>query len=318
MPSLTHRRVAGTARWKIPTGRVNDNLTLDSEPWSPSGQEVLQLFPPPARARRLEGLYLSERMPPPAPGAPALVYANFVSSLDGRIAVVDDDGISRLPAGLTNPRDWQLFRELQAHADCLVTHGGYLRALATGHLGNVLQVGLGAGGEDIARWRAAQEMTAQPAVAIVSSSLELPIPTSLAAHGQCVHVLTTGASRQDRRVALRQAGFDVVVTGPGPWVRSREAVEILAERGYRRLYLQTGPRMLEAALREGTLARLYLTIRHRIAGGERFDTMVCGGVLGESGRVRLSALYLDEAADRDCGQFFACFDATCGSGAEGW
>ena len=314
MPSLIARRVAASASRKVPTGRVNDNLTPDSEPWSPGGHEVLQLFPPPTRARRLEGLYLNERMPPPAPGAPALVYANFVSSLDGRIAVTDDDGVSRLPEGLTNPRDWRLFRELQAHADCLVTHGGYLRALATGHLGNVLQVGLGADGGDIARWRAAREMTAQPAVAIVSASLELPMPTSLAAHGQRVHVLTTEASRRDRRVALRQAGCDVVVTGPGPWVRSREAIDALAERGYRRLYLQTGPKMLEVALREGTLARLYLTIRHRIAGGERFDTMVGGGVLGESGRVRLGALYLDEA----CGQFFAYFDATGGSGTEGW
>ena len=314
MPSLIARRVAASASRKIPTGRVNDNLTPDSEPWSPGGREVLQLFPPPTRARRLEGLYLNERMPPPARGAPALVYANFVSSLDGRIAVTDDNGVSRLPEGLTNPRDWRLFRELQAQADCLVTHGGYLRALATGRLGNVLQVGLGADGGDIARWRAAREMTAQPAVAIVSASLELPMPTSLAAHGQHVHVLTTEASRRDRRAALRQAGLDVVVTGPGPWVRSREAIDALAERGYRRLYLQTGPKMLEVALREGTLARLYLTIRHRIAGGERFDTMVGGGVLGESGRVRLGALYLDEA----CGQFFACFDATGGGGTAGW
>ena len=68
------------------------------------------------------------------------------------------------------------------------------------------------------------------------------MPTSLAAHGQRVHVLTTDASRRDRRVALRQAGLDVVVTGPGPWVRSREAIDALAERGYRRLYLQTGPK----------------------------------------------------------------------------
>ena len=132
----------------------------------PTSREVVQLFPLPARKRRLEGLYLSESLPlptagapaneslsPPAAGAPALVYANFVTSLDGRIAVTDAGGASCLPEGLTNPRDWRLFQELQAHADCLVTHGGYLRALASGTLGNVLQVGRGAGGEDLARWR---------------------------------------------------------------------------------------------------------------------------------------------------------------------
>ena len=284
----------------------------------PTRREVVQLFPPPARKRRLEGLYLDEPLSRPPAGAPAdapvRVHANFVTSLDGRIAVTDAGGASRLPEGLTNPRDFRLFRELQAHADCLVTHGGYLRALASGTLGNVLQVGHGAGGEDIARWRAERGMAAQPAVAVVSASLDLPVPDSLAAHRQPVHVLTTAAAPRDRIEALGEAGVEVVVTGSGPWVRGRDAVEALAGRGYRRLYLQTGARMLEAALRDGVLSRLYLTIGHRVVGGEPFDTMLRGAVLGEAGALRLSALYLDEAAgggraDGGCGQFFACFEA---------
>ena len=93
------------------------------------------------------------------------------------------------------------------------------------------------------------------------------------------------------------SGVDVVVTGAGPWVRGRDAVEVLAQRGYRRLYLQTGPRLLASALRDGVLARLYVTVGHRIVGGESFDTMVRGDLLGESGAVRLGALYLDEGAE---------------------
>ena len=280
----------------------------------PMHREIVQLFPPPARKRRLEGLYLDERLSPPAAGAPAdapvLVYANFVTSLDGRIAVTNADGASRLPEGLTNPRDFRLFRELQAHADCLVTHGGYLRALASGTLGNVLQVGRGAGGADIARWRADRGMAAQPAVAILSASLDLPIPDALTASRQPVHVLTTAAAPRGRVEALGKAGVEVVVTGPGPWVCGRDAVEILAGRGYRRLYLQTGPMLLASALRDGVLSRLYLTISHRMVGGEHFDTLLRGGVLGEAGAVRLNALYLDEAAGGGgCGQFFACFEA---------
>ena len=277
---------------------------------SPTRRHVIQLFPVPGRERQLEGLYLDEILPAPTGGVPALVYANFVTSLDGRVAVTDDGGTSRLPTGLTNPRDWRLFQELQAHADCLVSHGGYLRALASGHLGNALQVGVGEGSGDIVRWRATQSMPEQPAVAVLSASLDLTIPESLAAHDQPVHVLTTAASRPEHRAALREAGFDVQVTGPGPWVHARDAVEALAARGYRRLYLQTGPRMLESALRDRVLARLYLTISHRLVGGERFDTMVRGDTpLGAAGRLRLGALYLDEAPDLDCGQIFARFDA---------
>ena len=278
-------------------------------------RDIMQLHPPPARARRLQGLYLNERMPPPAAGAPAMVYANFVTSLDGRIALTDADGASRLPDGLTNPRDWRLFQELQAHADCLVTHGGYLRALDAGRLGNVLQAGLAAGSEDIARWREEHVAAVQPAVAIVSASLDLPIPDSLRAHRQPVHVLTTAraaAAGGDRRAALERAGYEVVVTGSSPWVRARDAVEALAARGHRRLYLQTGPRMLESAMRDRVLARLYVTLGHRLVGGERFDTMVRGDggpSLGAAGRLRLSALFLDEAPELDCGQLFARFDA---------
>ena len=269
---------------------------------------MVQLYPLPTRRRSLRGLYLNERLPGPVRGAPALVYANFVTSLDGRIAVTDAGGAPRLPDGLTNPRDWRLFRELQAHADCLVTHGGYLRALASGRLGNVMQVGLGDDAGDIVQWRAAQGMARQPAVAIVSASLDVPIPDSLATHGQAVHVLTTPASPRDRRTALRDAGVELVVTGTGPWVGSRDAVETLAGRGYRRLYLQTGPRMLASSLSDGVLARLYLTVGHRLVGGDSFDTMVRGDLLGGSGAVRLRALYLDEGASADAGQFFACFD----------
>ena len=292
---------------------MDNSLTGSEDAPRPAHRGVVQLYPPPARPRRLEGLYLNERMPPAA-GAPAMVYANFVTSLDGRIAITDTEGASRLPDGLTNPRDWRLFQELQAHADCLVTHGGYLRAFAAGRLGNVLQAGVAAGSEDIARWRETHAATAQPAVAVVSASLDLPIPDSLRGHRQPIHILTTAGAAEaggGRRAALERAGYDIVVTGPGPYVRARGAAEALAARGYRRLYLQTGPRMLESALRDRVLARLYLTLSHRLVGGERFDTMVRGdGTLGTAGRLRLSALYLDEAPDLDCGQLFARFDAT--------
>ena len=276
---------------------------------SPAPPEVLQLFPPPLRKRPLSGLYLEESLPAPtSEGAAPFLYANFVTSLDGRIAVAGSDGVSRLPEGLTNPRDWRLFQELQAHADCLLTHGGYLRALASGILGNILQVGLGADGEDTATWRAGRGMARQPAVAVVSASLDFALPRSLAEHGQAVHVLTTAAAPRDRIAALRAAGGEVVVIGSGSRVRGRDVAAILSERGYCRAYLQTGPGMLETALRDRVLSRLYLTLRHRVAGGEHFDTMLRGGLLGAAGTLRLRSLYLDQPAEAASGQFFASFE----------
>ena len=276
---------------------------------SPAPPEILQLFPLPVRKRPLSGLYLEETLLPPESGrVDPFLYANFVTSLDGRIAVTGADDVSRLPEGLTNPRDWRLFQELQAQADCLVTHGGYLRALAAGTLGNILQVGIASGSEDIRAWRMERGMQVQPAVAIVSTSLDWPLPGSLSEHGQPVHVLTTPAASRDRIAALRAEGCEVVVSGAGSRVNGREVASVLGERGYRRLYLQTGPGMLETALRDRVLSRLYATISHCVVGGERFDTMLRGGLLGAAGALRLRALYLDQSAETGSGQFFASFE----------
>ena len=57
---------------------------------------MLQLFPPPVREQRLSGLYLEESLPRPAAGAAPFLYANFVTSLDGRIAVTGTAGALRL------------------------------------------------------------------------------------------------------------------------------------------------------------------------------------------------------------------------------
>ena len=172
------------------------------------------------------------------------------------------------------------------------------------------EVGLAADGEDTAAWRAERSMARQPAVAVVSASLDWTLPPSLSEHGQAVHVLTTPAAPRDRIAALRASGCEVVVTGAGSRVHGREVAAVLNERGYRRLYLQTGPGMLETALRDRVLSRLYATISHRVVGGERFDTMLRGGLLGAAGRLRLRSLYLDQSVETASGQFFASFEPT--------
>lgn len=270
---------------------------------------VLRLFPGPPEDVALKGLYLTQAVHALGSAAMPFVYASFVSSLDGRIALRDPRaGTSHLPPELVSENDFRLFLELQAQADCLVTHGGYLRDVAAGRLDDVLQIGTRDPGRDLVRWRTENGLPAQPAVVIVSSSLDFPIPDSLAQASQRVLIATGREARPERIDDLRARGYPVIIAGCGASVEGAPLVRELGALGFRSLYLLTGPRMLETMMRDGMLSRLYLTITHRILGGEDFHSMMTGPVLKGAGRLRMSSLHYDATAPDGTGQWFAQFE----------
>jgi riboflavin biosynthesis pyrimidine reductase len=275
--------------------------------------EILELYPQPGTTRALNGTYLSHNLPALGTVGQPFVYANFVSSLDGRIAVVEaGTGESYVLEDLTSGHDWRLFQELQAQADCMVTHGGYLRALAAGKFQDILQVGIAKAALDIGEWRQAHGLARQPAIAIVSRTLDFPIPPSLARHEQPVHIITARDAPADRVAAWRDRGCDVIVAGAATSVEGAAMIRALGSRGYARLYLLAGPQMLETVLRDGSLSRLYLTLTHQLIGGEMFHTLITGARLGRAGRLQTHALYYDAAAPKGTGQWFASFDVRGG------
>jgi hypothetical protein len=56
------------------------------------------------------------------------------------------------------------------------------------------------------------------------------------------------------------------------------------------------------------LSRLYVTLTHRLLGGENFRSMIEGAQLQEAGRLKLGTLYLDSESSNGTGQFFAQFE----------
>lgn len=275
---------------------------------------LLRLYPGPPGDVPLAGALLADRVHELGSPAAPFVYGSFVSSLDGRIAVSDpDSGETRLPPGLSNPADFRLLLELQAQADCLITNAGYLRDLAAGRLDDVLQIGTRAEGSDLAAWRLAEGLAPQPAVVVVSASLDFVLPESLAGSGQRVMVAVGRDAPAGPVERLRRAGMEVIVAGDGTAVGGPALVRALGDRGFSSLYLLAGPRMLETMLRGGVLARLYVTLAHRLFGGAHFQSMIQGPELGEAGRLRLTSLL----HDADGGQWFARFEPERGVTAEG-
>ena len=116
-----------------------------------------------------------------AAGRPYVV-ANFRDQPDGRIAVARTDGTGlTVPSNIANDRDWRLFQELAVQADLIISSGRYLRDYAAGRAQEILQESHDDPQfKDLRIWRADRGLPAQPALAIISGSLDFPIPAVLA------------------------------------------------------------------------------------------------------------------------------------------
>ncbi|MES9833910.1 MAG: dihydrofolate reductase family protein [Candidatus Thiodiazotropha sp. DIVDIV] len=271
-------------------------------------ERILRLYPPPNDEVRLKGLYLSHNLHTLGSKDTPYVYANFVSSLDGRIAVGKDEANSYIPERMASQSDLRLLLELQAQADCLITHGGYMRELSAGRLGNVLQVGTQLDCEDLAAWRLAQGLTPQPAVIIVSASLDFPLHPSLEEHQQAVYI-ATGKEADPLRVRDWQAkGCHVLFAGEHNQVQAESLMPSLKELGFKSVYLSAGPQILDTFVRDRLLACLFCTVTHQLIGGTDFHTMLPGPLLGKEGDLRLHSLYYEPGVPGGAGQFFTQFE----------
>lgn len=265
--------------------------------------EALRLYPPPQTTVPLAGLCLQQRL---REGGP-LVYSNFIASLDGRIAVPDAQGRSRVPPAIANPRDWRLYMELLAQADVVLTTGRHLRAVAAGRQADLLNI-TEQEHHDLIQWRRQRGLPPHPDCVAVSHSLDVPAK-ALCAHGpQRVAVLTHDGAARERVAALSEAGIEVMRARGNGALNGRAAIDALHARGYRYIYSIAGPRVLHALLEADVLDRLYFTSALLTLGGERFDTLVRGQPFASPRGFSLAHLYYDPGAPVGASQLFMRLD----------
>ena len=268
-------------------------------------ENLLRLYPQPGENSAITGLYLAHQVHRLGTIESPFVYANFLSSLDGRIALEDvTRSTTYIPKHLTTDADFRLFMELHAQADCLITHGGYMRALSEGRLGNILQIR----DKDLVEWRHSNDLKAQPAVIIASASLNFPMHTSLHEHAQTVYIATGRNADPDRIRYWQNLGYPILITGEDRMVHGAPLIHELRGLGYKSIYLIAGPQMLDTIVREKQLFRLYLTITHQLIGGTDFRTLLTGSMLGAEGNLILKSLYYDPYSPTGSGQLFMQFD----------
>ena len=269
---------------------------------------VRQLFPQPVQEMPLENLYLDHNLRQRQGAGGAYVYANFVASVDGRIAIPHPtrDGM-KVPEATANERDWRLFQELAAQADMIISTGRYLRDWEDGRAQEILQVD-DPRFADLRAWREERGLAPQPDMAIVSGSLRFPIPDVLTAGGRSVIVYTTAEPDPERVEEIEAQAGELVVAGDAESVDGANMVADMTERGYRTIYSSAGPKILHMLISDGVLDRLYLTLAPRLLGGEPYSTLVEGELFSPAVDMELAALYRDARGLDGLGQLFLAYD----------
>ena len=268
---------------------------------------VQQLYPLPSTQRELQGLYLAHDLRQYANEATSYIYANFVTSLDGRIAIPRPDGSGLMvPKQIANERDWRLYQELAAQADLIISSGRYLREWAEGRAQEILQTD-DARFADLREWRTARGLKPQPDIAIISSSLDFSIPDVLTRDGRKAIFFTIANPNPERVREIEKQAGQVIVTGEKS-VEGKLFAQRASELGYRVIYSGAGPKILHLLLQDNVLNRLYLTFANRVLGGNPFATIVDGALLEPAADFKMNALYFDAAGLEGLGQMFASYN----------
>ncbi|GAB4407411.1 MAG: hypothetical protein Fur0044_00290 [Anaerolineae bacterium] len=268
---------------------------------------IMQLYPPSLKERPLKGTYLAHqlRLYSETLGK-AFVYANFITSLDGRIAIphLTRPGLM-VPKNVANGRDWRLYQELAAQADLIISSGRYLRDWADGRAQEILQVD-NPEFADLKAWRLEQGLPPQPDIAVISGSLRFPIPEVLTTGGRKVVVFTT-ANPDPARVREIEAKVGQVIVAGENSVDGKQMVHDMTELGYKTVYSGAGPKILHLLLTGGVLDRLYLTHVNRLLGGQPFSSIVEGDLLAPAVDMTLNTVYVDPYALNGLGQLLVSY-----------
>ncbi len=275
-------------------------------------QDVLELYPDPGKRHALQGLYLGQllqsarRREQQGP----FIYSNFISSLDGRIAIPGPDRNShQVPPAIANRRDWRLFQELAAQADLLITSARYFRQAAEQEAQAELPVGSAPEFDDLRAWRISRGMSPQPDIAVFSASLDIPLESIRLYADRNFYLITGEMAHAEKLRQLVDASHAQAITcGERGQVDASLLRTRLSELGYQRVYAIAGPGVLHTLVQGNALDRLYHTTAHCLLGGTRFDTFVWGALLEPPVCMPLRAMYLDAQAPQGAGQTLAIYD----------
>jgi len=187
-------------------------------------------------------------------------YANFVSSLDGVVALGSTPSAGSVISG-RDPADRFLMGLLRACADAVLIGAGTLRA-TPGHHWTPAHVAP-AYAADFAALRAKLGRQLEPRLVVVTASGAIDLQHPAVQQGATV-VTTESAAKS--LAARLPASCDVIGLGTGSAVDLTLAVAELRSRGHEVLLTEGGPLVTGDLIQRGLLDELFLSLSPVVAG----------------------------------------------------
>jgi riboflavin biosynthesis pyrimidine reductase len=225
---------------------------IDLEPLTLLSAEPELGFVLPPGLRRLYGgdLGLPERC----------LYANFVQTIDGVVAIPSVPDSNRIVSG-GSASDRFVMGLLRAAADVVLIGSGTLRASARGRWRPDTVFPDAA--EAYAELRRELRLDPQARVAILTASGSIPRDRAVLEDAPLVLTTNVGA---ERLADTLPAGVEVVELPGDAAVDIRSAVELLRGRGHRRILSEAGPHVFGSLVEAGLVDELFLTVSPVLAG----------------------------------------------------
>ena len=189
-----------------------------------------------------------------------ILYANFVETLDGIVAIRSEPRSNRLVSG-DSETDRFVMGLLRACADCVLIGSGTLhgspKALWTPEKAHPDQA------DAYADLRRRLGLEPEPMLAVMTASGALQPEHPALANGAIVLTTRAGAERCHRRVP---DAAEIVALDGETAVDPAEAVAALRGRGYSSICSEAGPHVFGSLVDAGLVDELFLTVSPLLAG----------------------------------------------------
>jgi riboflavin biosynthesis pyrimidine reductase len=193
------------------------------------------------------------------------LYANFVSSLDGVVALEGEEHSSQMISGRSEP-DRFLMGLLRGFADAVLIGAGTLRA-APDSLWTPEYIYPEAAAQ-FAELRRQLGHQDHPRLVLLTASGEVDPHHQALATEALVMTTSLGATRLRNRLPESST---VVALGDGRAIHLRDVISALRTEGYQIVLSEGGPTVIGGLLQAGLLDELFLTLSPIVAGRSGVD-----------------------------------------------